>query len=96
MIQAMRKQEVRRLLKNGSTRQKVSKSEKLGWFTYKDSGHNVVIPDSVFRRLELDSLRRGVGLSRLVTDLLVRGLSRDLKVVVSGEQEGKEQLAGTA
>jgi hypothetical protein len=83
----MRKHEVRLPLKNGSTREKVSESVRRGGFTYKDSGHKVVIPASVFRLLELDSLRRPVGLSRLVTDLLVRGLSRDIQVVVGREQK---------
>ena len=60
--------------------------------TDKGRGRNLKIPDSVFRRLELECLRRGVNLSRYVTDLLDRELPRDIKLVV-GDGDVK-QAAG--
>jgi hypothetical protein len=50
--------------------------------TDKGRGRNLKIPDSVFRRLELESLRRGISHSKYVTDLLDRELPRDIKVVI--------------
>jgi hypothetical protein len=49
-------------------------------------GRNLKIPDTVFRRLELECFRRQVSNSKYVTDLLDRELPRDIKVVVGDEK----------
>ena len=58
--------------------------------TDKGRGRNLKIPDSVFRRLELESLRRSISLSKFVTDLLDRELPRDIKVVVGDVKQAAE------
>jgi len=50
--------------------------------TEKGKGRNLKIPDTVFRRLELEAIRLRVDNSKLVTRILDRELPRDIKVVV--------------
>jgi hypothetical protein len=42
--------------------------------TEKGKGRNLKIPDSVFRRLELDAMKRGIDNSKRVTQILDAGL----------------------
>jgi hypothetical protein len=56
----------------------------------KGRGRNLKIPDSVFRRLELECVRREVNLSKYVTDLLDRTLPQDIKVVVGDVKQPAE------
>jgi hypothetical protein len=48
----------------------------------KGKGRNLKIPDSVFRRLELEALRRGWDKSKLATHILNQVLPPDIKIVV--------------
>jgi len=52
----------------------------------KGKGRNLKIPDSVFRRLELEAIRRGWDKSKLATHLLNQLLPADIKIVVDGKQ----------
>lgn len=54
----------------------------------KGKGRNLKIPDSVFRRLELEALRRGWDKSKLATHLLNQLLPPDIKIVVGEEKAG--------
>ncbi len=58
--------------------------------TGKGRGRNLKIPDTVFRRLELESMRRGISLSKYVTDLLDRELPRELRIVVGDDKPAAE------
>jgi hypothetical protein len=49
--------------------------------TEKGKGRNLKIPDGVFRRLELEALRRGWDKSKLATHLLNQALPPDIKIV---------------
>jgi hypothetical protein len=54
----------------------------------KAKGRNLKIPDSVFRRLELEALRRGTDNSKLATRLLHSALPKDIEMsfVVGGKK----------
>jgi len=54
--------------------------------TDKGKGRNLKIPDSVFRRLELEAMRLGTDNSKLVTKILHAALPLDIKVVVGDEK----------
>jgi hypothetical protein len=50
--------------------------------TEKGKGRNLKIPDGVYRRLDLEARRRGIDMSRLVTQILDRDLPTDIEIVV--------------
>jgi hypothetical protein len=50
--------------------------------TEKGKGRNLKIPDTVFRRLELEAIRTGTDKSKLVTRILDRELPSDITIVV--------------
>jgi hypothetical protein len=54
--------------------------------TEKGKGRNLKIPDSVFRRLELEAVRQRIDNSKLVTRILDRELPVDIQVVVGNGQ----------
>jgi hypothetical protein len=54
--------------------------------TEKGKGRNLKIPDTVFRRLELEAIRTGTDNSKLVTKILDRELPTDIRVVVGDEK----------
>jgi hypothetical protein len=54
--------------------------------TEKGKGRNLKIPDTVFRRLDLEARRRGIDMSRLVTQILDRDLPADIRIVVGDEK----------
>jgi hypothetical protein len=54
--------------------------------TEKGKGRNLKIPDGVFRRLDLEARRRGIDMSRLVTQILDRDLPADIRIVVGDEK----------
>jgi hypothetical protein len=54
--------------------------------TEKGKGRNLKIPDSVFRRLELEALRLQTDNSKLVTKILDRELPKNIKVVIGDEE----------
>jgi hypothetical protein len=54
--------------------------------TEKGKGRNLKIPDSVFRRLELEAIRTQTDNSKLVTKILDRELPTDIRVVVGDEK----------
>jgi len=58
--------------------------------TEKGKGRNLKIPESVFRRLELEAIRTRTDNSKLVTKILDRELPRDIKVVVGDETTAAE------
>jgi hypothetical protein len=58
--------------------------------TEKGKGRNLKIPDSVFRRLELEAIRRGWDKSKLATHLLNQGLPTDIKIVMGSEKTTAE------
>ncbi len=58
--------------------------------TDKGRGRNLKIPDSVFHRLELESMRRGISHSKYVTDLLDRELPRELRIIVGDDKPAAE------
>jgi hypothetical protein len=58
--------------------------------TDKGRGRNLKIPDSVFRRLELEAVRLSTDNSKLVTKILDRELPRDIKVVVGDVKQPTE------
>jgi len=58
--------------------------------TEKGKGRNLRIPDSVFRRLELEALRLGVDNSKLVTRILDRELPKDITIVVGESKPATE------
>jgi hypothetical protein len=62
------------------------KSRRRAPITEKGKGRNLKIPDSVFKRLELEAIRRGWDKSRLATHLLHGALPNDIKIVVGGER----------
>jgi hypothetical protein len=53
----------------------------------KGKGRNLKIPDSVFRRLELEAIRRGWDKSKLATHLLNQLLPPDIKIVVGESRQ---------
>jgi hypothetical protein len=55
--------------------------------TEKGRGRHLHIPDAIYRRLELEALRRGWDKSKLATHLLNQALPTDIKIVVGGEQK---------
>jgi hypothetical protein len=61
----------------------------------KGKGRNLKIPDSVFRRLELEALRRGMDNSKLATKLLDSRLPKEIKMswIVDGVGGGKKATA---
>lgn len=56
----------------------------------KGKGRNLKIPDSVFRRLGLEAIRRGWDKSKLATHLLNQLLPPDIKIVVGSEKAPPE------
>jgi hypothetical protein len=54
--------------------------------TEKGKGRNLKIPGSVFRRLELEAIRRGWDKSKLATHVLNQGLPADIKIVMGSEK----------
>ena len=48
--------------------------------TEKGRGRNLKIPDTVYRRLDLEARRRGIDRSRLVTQILDRDLPADIRI----------------
>jgi len=54
----------------------------------KGKGRNLKIPDSVFRRLELEALRRQTDNSKLVTKILHSALPKDIEMsfIVGGKK----------
>jgi hypothetical protein len=48
----------------------------------KGKGRNLKIPDTVYRRLDLEARRRGTDMSKLVTQILDRDLPADIEIVV--------------
>jgi hypothetical protein len=54
--------------------------------TEKGKGRNLKIPDTVYRRLDLEARRRGIDRSRLVTQILDRDLPADIRIVVGDEK----------
>jgi hypothetical protein len=54
--------------------------------TEKGKGRNLKIPDTVFRRLELEAIRTGTDNSKLVTKIIARELPADIRVVVGDEK----------
>ena len=50
--------------------------------TEKGKGRNLKIPDTVYRRLDLEARRRGMDRSKLVTQILDRDLPTDIEIVV--------------
>jgi hypothetical protein len=56
----------------------------------KGRGRNLKIPDSVFRRLELEAFRIRTENSKLVTKILDRELPADIRVVVGDEKAPSE------
>jgi hypothetical protein len=54
--------------------------------TEKGKGRNLKIPDTVYRRLDLEARRRGIDRSRLVTQILDRDLPTDIRIIVGEEK----------
>ena len=54
--------------------------------TEKGKGRNLKIPDSVFRRLELEAIRKGKDKSKLVTEILDRELPKNISIVTGDDQ----------
>jgi hypothetical protein len=61
--------------------------------TEKGKGRNLKIPDSVWQRLELEAIRRGMDKSKLATHLLNQLLPDDIKIVVGSEKAAPESAA---
>ena len=73
----------------GGAREAIPRRRRRRPVVEKGKGRNLKIPDSVFRRLELEALRRGWDKSKLATHILNGELPPDIKIVV-----GKERGAG--
>jgi len=56
----------------------------------KGKGRNLKIPDSIFRRLELEAIRTRTDNSKLVSKILDRELPRDIRVVVGDDTAAAE------
>ncbi len=52
----------------------------------KGRSRNLVIPNSVYRRLTLEARRRGTDNSKLVTNILDRELPANIRIVVDDEK----------
>ena len=57
-----------------------------GPITEKGKGRNLKIPDSVFRRLTLEAMRREMDASKLVTKILDQNLPADIRIAVGDEK----------